>query len=110
MGPGVVGRTSYVVYGFLVLALVSMALLRADTMVVAGIFGIGTVVTLFHIGLAYWYANKYPNHAILDGAHFVRQSEIEQAAKDPKIIDVTALPVPNTAPPSAITSRVEGGV
>ena len=49
------------------------------------------------------YADKYPNHAIMEGGHFVRYTEITQGAKDPQIIENGPL-VANTAPPLAITS------
>lgn len=109
MGPGVVGRTSYVVLAFMILSIIAMTLLRDNHLLVAGIFGVGAFLISGYVAIAYWYANKYPHHSVMDGAHFVRHAEIQQAAKNPEIIDVEAEPVANTAPPKAITSRGTGG-
>lgn len=50
------------------------------------------------------YAEKYPNHAVMDGAQFVRYTEVTQAAKDSSIVVDGTVLVANNAPPKALTS------
>lgn len=107
LGPGVVGRTSHVMAAFLALLLAGVVALRGDTSAVFVLIVIGAAMTIVYLIVSFWFANKYPNHAIMDGAEFVRHAELEFAASDPKIIDLKADPVANTQAPKAI--RGPGG-
>jgi len=55
------------------------------------------------------YAERHPHHAISEGADVYKILQLEQAAKNPNIIEAQAEPVANTAPPKAITNQGGNG-
>jgi len=102
-GPGVVGRTSPVAIGAIVaLMLAIWAVSDNSYLVMWLVLGVIFVSTAF-CGAAFWYANKHPQHASLEGAELVEYAAIQQAARDPKTIDLEAESTANTAPPIGIT-------
>jgi hypothetical protein len=57
------------------------------------------------VGKAFRYAETHPDHSVLDGADFVRYRELQFAAKDPSVIDVTPEGSTNTTPPKSLSHR-----
>ena len=100
-GPGVVGRTSYIALALLVLSFGAMFVLRDNAAAVIAVFTVDVLAAVGYVALAFWYANKYPHFATMEGAEVVRYTEL-QAAKEPTIIDGSATPVANTSPPESI--------
>lgn len=81
----------------------AMAALRNYPWLVLAIFLIIAVITVGYFAVAFWYANKFPHFATMDGTEVVRYTELQQAAKEPTVIDGAAKPVANTTPPPSIT-------
>lgn len=102
LGPGVIGRTSHVMVFALISGTVGIYTLKSEFWAVTSVLiGLFILIAGFLVA-AFWYANKHPTAAIMDGADFVRHAEVIQAAKDPRIIDVTAKPVENVSAPDAL--------
>ncbi len=108
MGPGVMGRTSVMVMGVLVFGLGAMWVVNEVLWAALGVFAVTVGVVLYLVSRAFAHADKFPDHALLEDAQLVRMAEIKQAAKDAKIIDADARPVPNDEPPAQIASDGEG--
>jgi hypothetical protein len=62
------------------------------------------LVVLIFLGASFWYGHRHPDAAVLEGAHLVKYRELELAAKDQTMIDVTPNGSANTAPPQSIAS------
>jgi hypothetical protein len=107
-GPGVVGRTAIIALALIVLSGVAIAAVRDDPWLVLSVFGVDVLVVAGYFLAAFWYANKYPHFATMEGGEVVRYTELQQAAKEPTVIEGSAKPVANTAPPSAITFGGDG--
>ncbi len=60
------------------------------------------LIAVGFFGLAFWYAHKHPDFAVLEGGELVRYREIELAAKDPNIVDITPEGSANVAPPKTL--------
>jgi hypothetical protein len=105
-GPGVVGRTSYVALALILLSFGALYAFRDRPELVLTVFLIDVVVAVAYVAAAFWYANKFPHFATMEGAEVVRYTELQQAAKEPGlVIDGSAEPVANTSPPAAIAYR-----
>jgi len=105
MGPGVVGRTSTVVLAMILVGGVAIWALKGSAAAVLAIVGATLLLAIGYVATAFWYANKHPQFATLEGAELVRYKEVELAASSPEIIDLSANPSANAAPPLALTSR-----
>lgn len=79
LGPGVLGKTSHVMLGFLILAIVVAA--RVDVKDILFVLLIGATVCFIYILIAFCYALKNPGSALLEGADLVNWQQIEMAAK-----------------------------
>lgn len=109
MGPGVVGRTTGLMLGVAAVAFAAVVALRDDPWLAGGVFLLFLAAVSVYIWRAFRYAERHPEFATLDGALLIKYKEIEQAARDRRIIDVTPNPVANTTP-AEITSRVGNDV
>lgn len=109
LAPGVTGKISYTtvctVVGTTAVAGILVLMGQPNLGFALGVLAIGTA------WLSNWQisniAQKNPAAVILDGAEFVKWAEIQQAAKDPKIIEGETVPTANTSPPLSITSGGE---
>lgn len=101
-GAGVIGKTAPVAAALLVPILAAMYFLSAFPWMVFTLAVLAALIVAGFIGLAFWYANKHPDFAVLEGGELVRYREIELAAKDPDIIDITPEGSTNIEPPKAL--------
>lgn len=97
------GRTSHVALALLLLSFGAIFVLRGSPWIVLGIFAVDVLAAASYVWVAFWYANKYPQFATVEGAEVVRYTELQQSAKEPAVIEGSATPIANTAPPPAIT-------
>ncbi|WP_139221372.1 hypothetical protein [Bosea sp. OK403] len=104
-GPGVVGRTAPVAVGIVILGIAAVAALRSEPWMAFLAFGASLSGAIWYLSSILQYANKYPNHAIMEGAEFVKNAALEQSAKDPNIIDLNSIPVDNTSAPENLKLR-----
>jgi hypothetical protein len=104
-GPGVVGRTAVIVLALIVLSGVAVVALRDHIWLVLAVFGVDVLFVAGYFIAAFRYAEKFPHFATMEGGEVVRYTELQQAAKEPKLIEGSAEPVANTAPPPSITYR-----
>jgi hypothetical protein len=102
-GSGVLGKTAPVVgAGVIVLGAIAISI---DNIWVQLALGAGVCGLIFYFTKeAFKFAHAHPDHALLGGGNLVQALKIQQAAKDPKIIEGEAVPTANTSPPLAITS------
>lgn len=68
------------------------------------LMGVAFAAFIFYLWKVFSYADKHPDHAVSEGAELMRIQEIQQASRDPKVLDLTSEPAANTAPPIAIGS------
>lgn len=108
MGPGVVGRTSTVALAMILVSGVAIWALKGSVVAVLAVIGIILLFAIGFIATAFWYANKHPHFATLEGAELVRYKEIELAASSPEIIDISANPSANAAPLTLTGPRGDG--
>ena len=101
MGPGIVGKTSYVIFGFLLLFGVVATKISSDAFLM-WVAGISAGVVVFWLAISFWYADKYPAFAALESADVIRHMQLEQSAKDAGIIDLTASNTTNANAPESI--------
>jgi hypothetical protein len=106
LGHGVTGKTAYIaafsVIGLIILAVIfALAGQYQSALMLAGAMIIVAVLACWKI---FDFAEKYPQAALLEGAEFVQWTQIQQAAKDPQIIEIKAAPTANTSPPLSISS------
>lgn len=91
------GRTVPVAVCLLVVLAIAVWKLN-DPSVVLIVVALAVVFVSGYFCLAFWYANKHPDFSTLDGGALVDYRKTQMAARDPKIIDVDAQIVPNSAP------------
>ncbi|HAO2891964.1 TPA: hypothetical protein IHM15_004566 [Escherichia coli] len=102
-GPGVIGRTTTVI-SLLIFAFVpAMYFLRDEKWMVFSLILILTCLVIGFVGWSFRFAEKNPALAVTEGAEVVRYMELELAAKDPKVIDVTPGGSANTAAPKSLS-------
>jgi len=91
LGKGVLGKTAPLVAGILVLALGTIVVLRnSDPIVVLGVYGSALVIVVGFVACAFWYGQKHPAEALLEGGELVRYREIEIAVDDAKYLELSA--------------------
>lgn len=104
-GPGVVGRTTAALLGFLVFGIVALAAVVFVAPALLPVLAVFVVVTFMFAGCftaIIWYGHKHPREAIMEGTQYVEHARIEQGAKRPEIVDVEIVPTANTPPPNLI--------
>jgi hypothetical protein len=101
-GPGIVGRTAPVALAFVLICGFAMYLVSSAPLFVVGILGMLAALVIAYFGAVFWFANKNPRIAAMEGSDVVEYYKIEQTAKDPKIIEGEYAPTANVAPPKAI--------
>lgn len=103
------GYTSYVAAALVLLGLAVVWSLPEDHVSAKmTIFFVCAAIVVAFLGVAYWYANKYPQFSTMAGADIVRWTELQQNAKNPGIIELSAEPQANTAAPQSISHSKEG--
>jgi hypothetical protein len=98
LAPGVLGYTMYVC-GLVVIAIIVAMIVRPD--LVPWALGLAVIIVGGFMWFAGWFGSKFPGPALLGGANLVKN--LETVAAQGRIIDATAVPVPNPAlpPPDA---------
>ena len=97
------GKTAPVV-GLLLFALMAaMYFLSGNAWMVFALALVAVTIVVAYLGLAFWYGHRHPDAAVLEGAELVRYREVELAAKDPRIIDVSPEGRANVSPPGTLT-------
>lgn len=100
-GSGVLGKTSPLVGGIIVLAGIAVTVLRnADPYLIGGLFAATLLSVAAYIIYSFWYGVKYTAEALLEGGELIRYRELAIASNDPTMIDVTPETTPNVPPPS----------
>lgn len=110
MGPGVVGRMSYVAVALALAGPAGAWAMQSQPIValLAFVLAEGSAAVVAMRGFNY--ATKFPNHAVMEGAEYVRFAEsMKPSASDPKIITIDATAGANTSPPRAITATSDDG-
>lgn len=104
-GPGVIGRTSTVLLGAaFVFATAIWALQNYPYLVIAALAAF-TALLVWFVHKAFHFAHTHPKFSVLDGAELVQFEQLQQAARDPSIIELEAKPVPNSQAPVAIAGK-----
>jgi len=80
-----------------------MYFLSASPWMVFTLAIVAVCIVVAYLALAFWYGNKHPDAAVLEGAELVRYREVELAARDPKIIDASPIGSKNVSPPPSLT-------
>lgn len=89
LGKGVLGKTAPLAAGIVVLALGTIVILRnADPMIILAVYGSALITVMVFVGCAFWYGQKHPAEALLEGGELVRYREIEIAIDDAKYLDL----------------------
>jgi hypothetical protein len=101
-GPGVVGRTSTIVFALNLVLSIAIWAVRAESMLVIALSCLLAFVDLVYLIAAFWYANKHPEFATLEGGSLVDYRKAQQAAKEAIIIDNDAPPIENLTPPKSL--------
>lgn len=101
MGPGVVGRSTVVVVAMLGFCSVVAWAVKDTLWAILLVFFVGIIATMAALYAAFAFANKFPNHAIMEGGQFVDFTKLTQSAKDPTIIDADT-PLTDNKPPTAL--------
>lgn len=103
LGSGVLGKTAPLMGALVVFACVVVGALRnADPLIIVGIFASVLVSLALFIGSAFWYARTYPGEALLEGGELLRYREMDLAANDPRVIDISPGGAENAPPPASL--------
>lgn len=105
LGPGVVGRSSYVAVAALVALIVVAWSLgnKPEYLLIVGVLAV-VLFLVFFAGVL-WFSHNHPDTALLEGAELVKWRQLEIAAKGVKTTPELAA---NTPAPIAIDSQRGG--
>lgn len=105
LGSGVIGKTAPLMGAFIVFGCIVVGTLRnADPFLIVGVFAAILVSLATFVGGAFWYARAYPAEALLEGGELLRYREMDLAANDPKVIDISPEGAKNEPPPVSLRS------
>lgn len=90
LGSGVLGKTAPLMGGLVVLALVTVTMLRnADPLLIVGLFLVTVLVVCLFVGFAFWYGREHTAEALLEGGELIRYREIEISVENEMYLDLS---------------------